>query len=200
MSSVQAHTESHRGPDPDAGPSGPAGRPIALADIDRALRESAGVAEAGSKSPVRAWRDELAVALESLTYARAVLSADVGILRHRQSGGPEAGGSLVDELSQAMSSCPWGKGWSAPSRSGNPTRVDWQIFARSDGLMSTHAEMARVDLASPEEVARVIGDVEAQLAELTLRQEAVGGRLREIRAAIVRQYRDGTVTAEDWLG
>jgi hypothetical protein len=200
VSSVQAHTESHRDPDRDAGPSGPAGRPIALADIDRALRESAGVADAGSKSPVRAWRDELAVALESLTYARAVLSADVGTLRHLQSGGPVAGGSVVDELSQAMSSRPWVQGWSAASRSGNPTPVDWQIFARSDVLMSTHAEMARVDLSSPDEVARVMGDIEAQLAELTLRQEAVGGRLHEIRAAIVRQYREGAVTVEDWLG
>jgi hypothetical protein len=200
MSSVQAHAESHRDPDHGAGPSAPASRPIALADIDRALRESAGVTDAGSKSPVRAWRDELAVALESLTYARAVLSADVGILRHRRSGGPEADGSVVDELSQAMSSRPWGKGWSAPSRSGNPARVDWEIFARSDALMSTHEEMARVDLSSPDEVARVIGDMEAQLADLTLRQEAVGGRLREIRAAIVRQYRDGAVTTEDWLG
>jgi hypothetical protein len=78
--------------------------------------------------------------------------------------------------------------------------VDWEIFARSDALMSTHEEMARVDLSSPDEVARVIGDMEAQLADLTLRQEAVGGRLREIRAAIVRQYRDGAVTTEDWLG
>jgi hypothetical protein len=78
--------------------------------------------------------------------------------------------------------------------------VDWEIFARSDRLTSPHAEMARVDLSSPDKVARVIGDMEAQLAELTLWQGAVEGRLREIRAAIVRRYRDGAVTAEDWLG
>jgi hypothetical protein len=201
MSSVHAHTEratATRTVTP--GLAGPRAGRLRSRTSTGALRESAGVAEAGPKSPVRAWREELAVALESLTYARAVLSADFGILRHRQSGGPEAGGPVVEELSQAMSSRPWGKGWSAPSRSGNPTRVDRHIFARSDGLMSTHSEMSRVDLSSPDEVARVIGDMEAQLAELTLRQEAVGGRLREIRAAIVRRYRDGAVTAEDWLG
>jgi hypothetical protein len=175
------------------------GAPILLADIDRALEDSARVADADSDAPIRDWRDELAVALESLAYARAVLSADVGILRHRLADDPDGSRSLVDELTQAMSSRPWGKGWSAPSGTKGTSRVDWEIFARSDQLMSTHQEMARIDLSSPDDVTRVLDGMEAQLADLGRRQLAVESRLREIRAAIVRQYEEGAVTTEDWL-
>jgi hypothetical protein len=191
VSSLQAHTQS-------VADGGRPAAPIQLADIDRALRDSAGVADAGSGTPVRAWRDELAVALDSLLYARAVLSADVAILRHRLSGDPEADGPVVHELPQALSSRPWGKGWSSPAGSERPSQVDWEIFARSDGLMSAHAEMAHVDLSSRDDVTRVLGAMEAQLADLTVRQEAVEARLRDIRAAIVREYRDGAVATEDW--
>ena len=202
MSSAQAHAHSHDHPDADSGvadASGPTSAPILLADIDRALEDSARVADAGTDAPIRDWRDVLAVALESLAYARAVLSADVGILRRRLSADPDAGRSLVDELTHSMSTRPWGQGWSAPSGTKGLTRVDWEVFARSDRLMSTHQEMARIDLSSRDDVARVLQSMEVQLADLARRQEAVEGRLREIRAAIVRQYEEGAVTTEDLL-
>jgi hypothetical protein len=203
--SVQAHTHGH-----DAGWDGGAEGsmdtrsrdPILLADIDRALDDSARVGNGDPDAPVRAWRDTMAVALESLAYARAVLSADVGILRHRLSAPPGdrlslTGDRLAGELSDAMSSRQWGHGWAPPSGTDAPALVDWGVFARSDQLMSTHDEMARIDLSSRADVSRVIGGMESQLADLSLRQEAVEGRLREIRAAIVRQYERGGVTTED---
>jgi hypothetical protein len=176
--------------------------PILLTDIDRALRESAAVADAGADGPlpIREWRDELAVALESLAYAQTVLSADVGMLRHRLSAEDGDGPVLVDDLPHVLSSRPWGKGWSAPCGSEGPSRADWEIFARSDQLMSAHEEMAQIDLSSRDDVSRVIHSMEHQLIDLNRRQQAVESRLHEIRAAIVRQYEDGAVTTEDWLG
>jgi hypothetical protein len=198
VSSVRAHNYSD---DADRGQSAlTPGAPILLADIDRALEDSARVEHAGRGEPIREWRDRLAVALDSLAYARTVLSADVGILRHRLASGPDADTELADDLSHAMSSRPWGKGWSAPCGTEGHSQADWEIFARSDRLMSTHEEMAHVDLSARDDVVRVIHRMEKQLADLGRRQEAVQSRLHEIRAAIVRQYEAGAVTTEDVLG
>ncbi len=78
--------------------------------------------------------------------------------------------------------------------------MDGEIFVRSDWLMAAHQEMAHADLSSRDEVTRVLGELEAQLNDLAQRHEAVEVRLQEIRAAIVRQYKDGRVPARDWLG
>jgi hypothetical protein len=175
--------------------------PILLTDIDQVLEESAHVERARASDPIRAWRDDLKVALDSLAYARGVLAADVGILRHCLAAPhPQA---VVDDLPSAMTTRSWGDGWSAPAE-GEPdptrTRVDGEIFMRADGLMAAHQEMAHADLSSREEVTRVLGELEAQLNDLAQRQEAVEIRLQEIRAAIVHQYKDGRVPARDWLG
>ncbi|HXN60924.1 MAG TPA: hypothetical protein VN886_10775 [Acidimicrobiales bacterium] len=173
--------------------------PILLADIDQILEESAHVERARASDPIRAWRDDLKVALDSLAYARAVLAADVGILRHCLAAPHQQ--AVVDDLPSAMTTRTWGDGWSAPAEDEpDPARVDGEIFVRSDWLMAAHQEMAHADLSSREEVTRVLGELEAQLNDLAQRQEAVEVRLREIRAAIVRQYKDGRVPARDWLG
>ena len=87
--------------------------PILLADIDQILEESAHVERARASDPIRAWRDDLKVALDSLAYARAVLAADVGILRHCLAAPhPQA---VVDDLPSAMTTRTWGDGWSAPA-------------------------------------------------------------------------------------
>ena len=66
--------------------------------------------------------------------------------------------------------------------------------------MSAHEQMAHTDLSSRRDVERALHEVEAQLAALTERQNAVEIRLQQIRATIVRQYQEGAVTARDWLG
>jgi hypothetical protein len=188
--------------------------PIELTDIDRVLEDSAAVTEANQAAPVRVWRDELTVALESLSYARSVLASDVGVLRHclaRDVVDPEA---LVDELPRLAAGPP--PGGEDPSASPNSAEIpridgidldgidlddiDWTVCIRSDPLMTAHREMAQADLSSPEDVTRVLGDLEEQLAELVRRQDAVTGRLRQVRQAIVGQYERGSVSARDWLG
>jgi hypothetical protein len=172
--------------------------PILLADIDRVLEMSARIEHAYATAPIRVWRDDLRIALESLDYARAVLAADVGILRHCLAGADQQ--AVVDDLPAVMSARSWGDGWSEPAEVEDDDTMDWSVFARSDQLMSTHQEMAAADLSSRDDVARVLADLEAQLTDLGQRQEAVENRLQQIRAAIVRQYEDGEVPARDWLG
>jgi hypothetical protein len=194
--SVPGHDESDRSDEVGAWPDE---SPIFLADIDQVLEESAHVESARASDPIRAWRDDLTLALDSLAYARGVLAADVGILRHCLAAPHQQ--AVVDDLPTLMKTRAWGAGWSAPDEvDPDPARVDEEIFVRSDGLMSAHQEMAHADLSSREEVTRVLAELETQLNDLALRQEAVEVRLQEIRAAIVRQYKDGQVPARDWLG
>ncbi len=193
MSSVHAHV-----PEQDQTDLSNDESPILLADIDRVLEVSARIEHAHATAPIRAWRDDLTVALESLAYARSVLAADVGILRHCLTSPDQQ--AVVDDLPAVMSARSWGDGWSEPNEDEGHAGVDCDVFARSDRLMSTHQEMATADLSSHAEVTRVLADLEAQLTDLAQRQEAVENRLQQIRAAIVRQYKDGEVPVRDWLG
>jgi hypothetical protein len=200
VSSAHAHVPGHEQTDPgdEFGSWTGDESPILLADIDQVLEESAHVERARASDPIRAWRDDLTVALDSLAYARSILAADVGILRHCLAA-PHLQ-MVVDDLPSVMNDRAGGHGWSAPGEEeADAARVDG-VFVRSDELMAVHEEMAHADLSSREEVTRVLGDVEAQLVDLARRQEAVEVRLEEIRAAIVRQYQDGRVPARDWLG
>ncbi|MGO8824564.1 MAG: hypothetical protein ACLQU9_04920 [Acidimicrobiales bacterium] len=186
-------------------------RPLRLTDIDRLLRDSANVEHAGPAAPIRAWRDELTLVLESLDYAETVLGGDVEILRHALANrAPDAQG-LVQDLPRVMAGSLWGDGWStrggtdlATSMEAAPIREgwedDWDVFTRSDLLMSAHQQMAYTDLTSRVDVQRVLRSVLEQLANLALRRETVEARLQEIRAAIIQQYRDGEVSARDLLG
>jgi hypothetical protein len=185
----------------DAPGEPPLDRPILLVDIDQILEDSAGVERAGRGAPIRVWRDELTLALESLTYAREVLASDVEILRHCLATPGSDAKTVVDELPKVMtSSRPEESGSSSHREAEDHPGPDPGVFVRSDQLMSAHLEMARVDLSSPEDVSRVLGKLEEQLAGLTERHDAVGVRLHEIRAAIVRQYQEGAVPTRDWPG
>ncbi len=171
-------------------------RPVRLADIDQVLGESAGVEDAPEGAPVRTWREELTLALESLAYAGAVLSTDVAILRHCLRAGSDDQ-SVVAELPAVMASQPWGEGWSSPCDTPDRARMDPDVFVRSDMLMSAHQEMAQLDLSAPEQVARLLGLLEEQLGAVTERRGAVEIRLQQIRSAIIGQYQRGAVSTRN---
>ncbi len=190
MSSAHVHAQGGGGPQtwglslPD--------RPILLADIDRLLETSADVELLGRGAPITTWRDALTAILELLTYAQAILAGDVAILRHGIAGDAAGKESVVDYLPRVLASLEgdtdyagqddddWDE-WDAD--------FDLAVFERADELLSAHQEMARVNLASPADVARVLAVVEEQLAGLTSRQQAVEVRLRQIRVAMIRQAR-----------
>lgn len=172
-------------------------RSIELVDIDQLLETSADVELLGRRAPIRTWRDALTAVLEMLTYARAILAADVAILRHSPAFEGPDGQPTVDELPEVMSSRSWGDGWSEPAYGADDSVMDDDFFIRSDQLMSAHFEMARTDLSAPADVARALVTIEAQLTGLTERQEAVEARLRQIRSAIVHEYRREAAPARD---
>ncbi len=199
---MPAHAPTDKGDGTNLDTARATARPLRLPDIDRMLTDSARIEQAGPAAPIRAWRDELTRALESLNYAEAVLGGDVGIQLHSLANRESDTQSLVQDLPRAMATRPWGDGWSAPSGTdlASPIQEDWDLFTRSDLLMSAHQQMAYTDLRSRTDVKRVLRSVLEQLANLALRREAVEVRLQQIRAAIVQQYRDGEVSARDWLG
>jgi hypothetical protein len=187
-----AHAHAHGDDDPGAGET-PPDRPILLVDIDRMLEGSANVDHLGPGAPLRTWRDELTVVLQALRYARTILAGDVAILRHRSAGNAVDEQSLADHVPRILAS-PRGSHETAGELDDlddeGELDFDLAIFDRTDQLLSTHHQMARVDLTSQVDVARVLAAVDEQLAGLTTRQEAAEARLHQIRAAIIRQYQE----------
>ncbi len=174
-------------------------RPILLDEVDDALRESAGIG--GAQSPLLlAWRESLTRILETLTYARSVLADDVGILRHRLVTDAPSSKEVVDDLPGVLTAGSWGADWSVPDDRSAGMELDAGVFARSDALLAAHTEMASVDLASAEDVRRVLGVLDEQLAALTARYVAVEARLDEIRAAVERPHEDRGIPTSDGPG
>ena len=197
---MPAHTPNDKGDGTNLGTARATARPLRLPDVDRMLKDSARIEHAEPAGPIRTWRDELTLALESLNYAEAILGGDVGILLHSLANRGSDTQSLVQDLPRAMAA--GGDGWSVPNGTdlASSMQEDWDLFTRSDLLMSAHQQMAYTDLRSRTVVQRVLRSILEQLANLALRREAVEVRLQQIRAAIVQQYRNGEVSARDWLG
>ena len=191
MPSAQAQTHNPVGdPSEDS-----IATPLLLADVDRLLLESARAARAGAAAPVRAWRADLTEALEVLTYAETVLAGDAALLRHSLAIGPFDHQQVLGTLPRAVSG---GVAGYAGSSAGPPD--DEIVFARADRLLAVHERMAGADLTRPAGVRRLLDDVESQLGEVTARRMQVEARLGSIRAAVIRQYREGIVPpAESWL-
>ena len=78
--------------------------------------------------------------------------------------------------------------------------LDPGVFVRSEVLVAPHGEMADVDLTSPQDVRRVLGHLEDQVAALVSREAAIEARLGEIRAAIIRHYEEGSIPTPNWPG
>jgi hypothetical protein len=168
--------------------------PLLLADVDDLLLQSARAARAGSAAPVRAWRDELAEALAVLTYVETVLSGDSALLRHCLATGPFDHKQVLDGLARAVV----GEGESDAVMPG--LTDDDTLFARADRLLLVHERMAGADLTRRHDVLRLLDDVESELVEVAARRIQVDARLANIRAAVIRQYREGNVPApESWL-
>ena len=171
-------------------------QPIDLVDIGRVLGESAKAERLGD-IPVRAWRDDLTVIRDSLSYARAVLAADVAILTESGSSVTTETQRVVNDLPGLLAAVDPDPEWPDQDVLDPDPDIDEGLFVRTDHLLATHREMARVDLTSPAARARVLELVEEQLAMLTERQAAVEARLQQIRAVIFRRYRDAAAPAHD---
>jgi hypothetical protein len=188
VSGAHAHTHDDGGEDIED--LSQLDRPINLVDIGRALGGSAHVQRLGDV-PIRAWRDDLTLIRESLSYARTVLAADLAILTQTTSPETSQGQGLVDELPSVLTTSSGGDEWPDLKVDGDDPEIDVDLFLRTDHLLAAHREMARVDLSSAAATAGVRALVEDQLALLTERHAAVDARLQQIRAVIIRRYREG---------
>jgi len=189
MPSAQAQAHDHDGGRTDGDVA-----PLLMADVDRLLLESARVAQAGPATPERTWRADLTEALAVLSYAETVLAGDAALLRHCLAGVPADHKAVLDDLARTLSD------GDDLGDAAAAVPVDETLFARADGLAATHDRMARADLSEPAGVRGLLDDVEAQLDEVGTRRREVEARLADIRAAVIRQYREGIVPpAESWL-
>jgi hypothetical protein len=171
-------------------------RPIDLVDIGLVLGESAKAERLGD-IPIRAWRDDLTIIRDSLSYARAVLAADVAILTESGSSASAESQRIADDLARVLAAVTPDPQWPDQDAVDPDPDIDEGLFVRTDHLLAAHRETARVDLTSPVARGRVLELVEAQLALLTERQAAVEARLQQIRAVIFRRYRDAAAPAQN---
>ena len=199
MPPTDAHAESD-----DAAELWLRDRPINLIDIARVLGESANI-ERLDGAAIRAWRDDLTLIRDSLSYARAILAADVAILSESGSQRPPAGRD-VDTVPSQLSSSPGGDQWSAEDLGDIDDlgdledldlAIDEDLFTRTDQLLAAHRALARLDRSSAAATAGALAQIEEQLAILTERHATVEARLQQIRLVILRRYRQDASPARD---
>ena len=170
-----------------------------LAEVDRLLEVASELGESARVSRLRGVRDDLAHAAVSLSYARHVLSVDLGIL-HRAKERPGDLQALVDDLPRLLAETSIGGGWSLSSDSlATMASADMALLGEADGLLTAHAAMARSDLGSPGEIDKAIASIDRQLTQVSDRRDRVEERLRDVRSLIVEQYQNGSAQVDDWL-
>ena len=127
-----------------------------------------------------------------LSYARHVLSVDVGAVRAIAEAPAADLQDLVDKMPRVLKEASIGGGWSlSPDAPATTISARHAMNGAADGLMSPHAELARMDFRSTDEVRDTLGGLEVQLAMVAESRELVEKRVREIQALIVEQYKRG---------
>jgi hypothetical protein len=190
-----AHAHAHGDEDDATGDPALRNRPIDLVDIGLLVGASALVGRPGA--PTRAWRDDLTLIREALSYARSIMASDVAILSRAGAPQPKTRPAVVDDLPNVLVGSPPEGPWSEPDDVGTDLEFDEGLFIRADHLLALHREMATVDLTSAVAVGRLRERMEEQFAMLTERQAAVEARLQQIRAVVIRGYQAAAAPARD---
>jgi len=173
---------------------------LTLLDVDELLETTAALGSSTPASRLRGTRDDLVHAAVLLSYARHVLSVDIGALRAIAAApGPDLQ-ELVDDLPRVLHEASIGGGWSlSPDAPATAASARQAVEGAADGLMSAHSDVARIDLGSPEAVEGTLRDLEMQRAMVAESRELVEQKVREIQALLVAQYKEGTADPDDWL-
>ena len=173
---------------------------LTLFDIDELLSTAEGL-DASTPAPrLRGRRDDLVHAAVLLSYARHVLSVDIGALRAIAEAPAPDLQRLVDDLPRVLQEASIGGGWSlSPDAPATSASARQAMEGAADGLMSAHGDVARLDLRSPEEVRGALLELEVQRATITESRELVEKKVREIQALLVEQYKRGDADADDWV-
>jgi len=173
---------------------------LTLKDVDQLLDNTATL-DASTPAPrLRGGRDDLVHAAVLLSYARHVLSVDIGALE--AIAGASAGDlqELVDNMPRVLGAASIGGGWSlSPDAPATTASAREAVEGGADGLMPAHAELARLDPRSPEAVRETLREIEVQVSMVSERRELVEKRVREIQALLVEQYKHGDADPDDWV-
>ncbi len=170
-----------------------------LTDIDQLLRNTTQIGGSTPTEQLRDQRNQLAHAAVLLSYARNVLSIDVGVLRSALGGTADLQ-STVDELPEILASASIGGGWSLSSDSPIAMASARQALqGEAEGMLSAHGRIAEMDPGRPESIQSALDDVEEQLAQVAGLRESVERSLRLHQTAIVERYKSGDADVDDWL-
>jgi hypothetical protein len=173
---------------------------LTLLDVDELLETAATLDSSTPAARLRGGRDDLVHAAVLLSYARHVLSVDIGALRAIAEAPAPDLQDLVDDLPRVLQEASVGGGWSlSPDAPATSASARQAMEGAADGLMSAHSDLARIDLGSREDVAGALRDLEMQRAMVAESRELVEKKVREIQALLVAQYKRGDADPDDWL-
>ena len=173
---------------------------LTLMDVEQLLESTATLDSSTPAARLRGGRDDLVHVAVLLSYARHVLSVDIGALRAIAEAPAPDLQALVDEMPRVLEAASIGGGWSlSPDAPATTASARQAMEGAADGLMSAHADLARIDLRSPDAVREMRRDLEVQLAMVAECRELVEQRVREIQALLVEQYKRGEADPDDWL-
>jgi hypothetical protein len=174
--------------------------PLTLMDVDQLLESASRLDSSTPAARLRGGRDDLVHVAVLLSYARHVLSVDVGALGAIAEAPAPDLQLLVDDMPRVLEAASIGGGWSiSPDAPATTASARQAIEGAADGLMSAHGDLARIDLRSPEVVRATLRDLQVQLAMVAERRERVEKRVREIQAFLVELYKRGDADPDDWI-
>jgi hypothetical protein len=173
---------------------------LTLLDVDELLESAAALDSSTPAARLRGGRDDLVHAAVLLSYARHVLSVDIGALRAIAEAPAPDLQDLVEDLPRVLQEASIGGGWSlSPDAPATSASARQAVEGAADGLMPAHSDLARIDLGSPGEVEGALRDLEMQRAMVAESRELVEKKVRELQALLVAQYKQGIADPDDWI-
>lgn len=173
---------------------------LTLVDIDELLATVAALDSSTPAARLRGGRDDLVHVAVLLSYARHVLSVDIGALQAICDAPDPDLEHLVENMPRVLESASIGGGWSlSPDAVATTASARQAIEGAADGLMPAHGELAAIDLHSAQAVRRTLRELQVQHVMVAERREMVERRVREIQALLVEQYKRGDADPDDWV-
>ena len=173
---------------------------LTLTDVDQLLDNTVALDSSTPAARLRGGRDDLVHVAVLLSYARHVLSVDIGALRAIAEAPSGDLQDLVDGMPRVLEAASIGGGWSlSPDAPATTASARQAVEGAADGLMPAHAELARLDPRSPEAVLDTLRELEVQVSMVSERRELVERRVREVQALLAEQYKRGEADPDDWV-
>lgn len=173
---------------------------VTLLDVDELLDATSSADATVSTDQIRKWRDDLAHVAVLLSYARNVLSVDVGVLESIKDDPERDVQAVVNDLPRILATASIGGGWSlSPDSTATMGSAGRALEGEADELLSSHSEIANLDFHSNQAVEAAIDELSAQLGMVDQRRDQVEKRLRDLRGVLVEKYKNGQADFDDWL-